>query len=107
MGVSGTRVRLRIRRTVLVDKFPLTLYQQCLEVFVGIRGTVVSCTIANFQIHNNSAGFVDQVMAIAGACLETRAHAWRKPGRALVRMQCGMTLQDVDELVLPGVRMPQ
>jgi len=86
-----------------MDKLPLTFYQQCLEIVIGIGSLISRCSIANFEIHDGFGRLVEQTVTVPGACLEARAHARRKLDSAFIGVQRRVTLQYVDEFVLLSV----
>src|SRR5581483_8088679 len=96
-----------VGRPVLVYEFPLSLDQQSLEVIVGVAALVARGSVAHFEIDDVVAGLVDQAVRVPGAALESRAHSRRKPPPALVGVKGRVPLEDVGELVLPGVRVSQ
>jgi hypothetical protein len=94
-----------IRRAILVDKLPLAFHEQGLEVVIGIASFVARRSVADFEVHDFFGGFVYQAVSVSRARLETCAHAWTELDSTFVSVQRWPTLEDVDELVLPGVGM--
>ena len=92
-----------VRRSVLVNKRPRAVRQHSLEIVVGIAAFVTRRPVADFEVHDLFAGFVDQAVGVARARLEPCALAGCELLPPFVGVQRGPALQDVDELVLPRV----
>src|SRR3954468_23613396 len=96
-----------VRRSVLVREPPLPVDEHRLEIVVGIGALVSRRAIANLQVHDVLRGLVDDLMGVPVASPESRAHPRRQSRPAIVGAQRGMALQHVQELILPGMGMPQ
>jgi hypothetical protein len=79
----------------------------CLQIVVGVGGGITGAPVADLQVENVGSAAVDEMMRIAAAGPESGAHARFQDRRAGMGDQRGVTLKDVDELVLPGMRVPQ
>src|SRR3569832_1885433 len=96
-----------IRRTVLVEEAPLAVDEGGEQIVVGVGDFVARRAVADFQNQHVFAGFVQQLAGIASACPEAGAHAGRQAHAAFVGTQGGRSGEDVDQFVLPGMRMAQ
>ena len=94
-----------VRRSVLVNKRPRAVRQHSLEIVVGIAAFVTRRPVADFEVHDLLGRLVDEAVCVARASLETGAHAWRELVPPFISVQRGPASQDVDELVLPRVRV--
>jgi hypothetical protein len=90
-----------------VRELPLALDEDRLDVVVGIHALVARRAVADLEVDDLLDGLVQQVVRVAAAGLEPRAHAGRKRRAALVGLERRAALQDVDELVLPRMRVAQ
>ena len=88
-----------------MNKGPRAVHQHGLEIVVWIAAFVTRRPVADFEVHDLLAGFVDQAVRVACARLEACALAGRELLPSLVGVQRGPALQDVDELILPRVRV--
>jgi hypothetical protein len=79
----------------------------CLQIVVGVGGGITGAAVADLQVENVGGAAVDKMMRIAAAGPEPGAHAGIQDRRAGAGDQGGVALKNVDELVLPGVRVPQ
>jgi hypothetical protein len=90
-----------------VHELPFSINQQRLQVVVRVAAFIGRRSVANFKVSNLFIGFVDQPVAIACTRPKTRAHSWRELGSPFIRVKCRSTFENIDELVLPGVRVTQ
>jgi hypothetical protein len=79
---APTRAKLRTRgrrrsvwRPVLVRHPPLAVDRHHGEVVVGVVHRIARGPVADFEVDNVRAGFVDEAMAVAASGLEAGAHA--------------------------------
>src|SRR5690348_16246685 len=98
---------LLVRRAVLVREAVLAVDVRHRDVVVGVNGGFARRAVADLEIDDVAAGFVHEVMRVAGAGAKARAHAGRERRAALVGDERRMAFDDVDELVLLGVRVSQ
>src|SRR5689334_23932166 len=75
------------------------------HVDVGIVRDLFGRARADFQQTYNPLGAIDDVMTIAGACLEAGRHSRRETRLAFVRHQYGLTVENVHEFILVLVPM--
>src|SRR3954468_2820067 len=103
----GALARTSVWRAVLVNEPPRARRLHRREIVVGIASLVTRRPIADFEVHDVFRCLVDEVVRVTRARLEACAHPWLELHRAAIGAQRGATLQDVDELVLPGMRVSQ
>src|SRR6476619_2074756 len=96
-----------VRRSILVRHLPLAVDEDGRDVVVGIDDLLARSPVADLEVGHLLVRLVHQPVRVAGAGLEPRAHARSKARAALVRVQRRVSTQDVDELVLLGVRVAQ
>ena len=107
MLVCRFALGLLVGCAVLMHELPRPPDQDCLEIIIRIAPLISGRPVADLQVDHLFCSFVDEAMAIPRACLEPRAHAGRHLSSTLIGMQRGVTLQDVDELVLLRVSVAQ
>ena len=84
-------------------KSPLAFKQFSLEVIVWVGNLIAwrSPTSRYTTFSDDSL----RMMGFTTGRLEPGAHSWRQVGTALICVQDGMSLQDIDEFLLLGVGM--
>src|ERR1700733_792099 len=73
------------------------------HVDIGASGEIVRVARAHFQVDGHRGGFVNQVMAVAGAFRKRRAIACAQHRLATVFDERQLALKQIDELVLVAV----
>src|SRR5262245_15766940 len=114
---QGTIVRSRsvicarasIRCAILVDEdaTPSIFALHGDEIIIGIGCAVAGRAIADLEIDDVLVPVIDEMMPVPGSRLEPRAHAGLQLCLTFVRDQDRMTVDDVDELILLGMRMTE
>src|SRR5215470_8026909 len=101
--------RRSIRRAVLVYKDAARPVRTLdgHEIVVGISRRIASRPIADLEIDNVDRGSIDEVMPVAGAGFEAGAHARLERGLAAIGDERRTAFEDVDELVLLGMCVPE
>lgn len=100
-------VALNIGRSVFAGEFPFAIHQYGLEIIIWIATFVPGRSVAHFEVHDFFGSFIYQAMSVACASLEACTHARAELAVAFVGVERWVSLKDVDELVLFGVRMTQ
>src|SRR5262249_40209539 len=97
-----------IRGPVFVRELPpARVVEHRSDVVVGVGHGVARGAVANFKVYDIFVGGVDEMMAVPTSGLEAGAHSGCERGFPLVGEQKRPASQDVHELVLLGVRVPQ
>src|SRR5437773_9183265 len=94
-----------VREAVFVNKPPRPLNEQGFKIVIGIASLVSGCPVANFEVDNLLSGFIDQAVSVTCARLETGAHSGTELGSPFICVKCWSTLENIDKLVLLGVRV--
>jgi len=90
-----------VSASVLPNNLPLTVSADYeLHIIVWVINVIAGATIADFEIRYISLRTVDQLVPIAYASLEFRAHTRQKQSLPRVGDQGRFPLQDIDQLVL-------
>jgi len=90
-----------------VHELPLPVDPQRLQVIVRVAAYIARRSVSHFKVDNLFPGFVDQPVAVARTRPEPGTHARRELGSTFVSVKRRVPLEDVDELVLPGVSVAQ
>ncbi len=98
---------ISIRRAVFVRELPFAADQCAVQVVVGIHDGITRAAVSDLEVDDFFAGAIDQLVPIAGAAPESRAHAGAELRFAGIGDEHRITLQYVDEFVLPGMRVAQ
>lgn len=109
-GATGQQLvgPVSIRRSVLVHELPLSFgSENGFQVIVWVADRIARRAVADFEVEDLFIGSVDELVSISRACSETSAHARLQGGFAVVGDEDWAACQDVQELVLSGVRMTQ
>ena len=88
-----------------MNERPCPLDEQGSKVVIRIASLVSGCPVADFEVHNLLIGFIDQTVSIACARLETGAHSGSELGSPFICVKRWSTLENIDKLVLLGVRV--
>src|SRR6187399_2167565 len=96
-----------VRRAVLVRELPRAVDEPALQVVVRIGDLVVWRAVPDLEVEHVGLRVVEQLMAVADARAEAGADAGGEPLRSLLGQEQRCALEDVDELVLFGVGVPE
>ena len=77
------------------------------EVVIRVGHRIPSRAVADLEVDDILIRFVDQMMRVAGSRLEACAHAGFQRRAAGVGDEGRPSFEDIDELVLPGMRVAQ
>jgi hypothetical protein len=97
---------ISIRSPVLSrENVPAIGSHSAVHVGVGIAHFIARRAVADDEQEHILGGPVDEPMRIAGYCREAGAHARAQRFDAGIGLQIDFALEDIDELILPRVRV--
>ncbi len=100
-------ISLLVGVTILVPEAPHAAFKASLDIIVRVEHAITRRAVTDLEIDDDFIAAVHELMPTALPGLEPRTHARTQLRLARLGYQDGRALQDVDELILPGVGMPQ